>query len=171
MMKLIRKYLVPLCLVLFFQLSCSRPPVPAAADDGYVNPNDLKCSLIGVWESDALVVGIDTIHNSETSVVLSISPDEWATKLKLQPIQTIFNPNKTYVSAYTSIDGKLLKVTAGKWDVEKNHLSIHQLFPDDKEMNYRIDLTAGTAELRSKLDFDGDGKDDDLYYCQMKKVG
>ncbi len=171
MVKFIRKYFVPLCLVVFFQLSCSRPPVPAAPDESYIAPGDLKCSIVGMWESDALVVGIDTVHNSQTSVVLSVTSDEWKKKLKIQPVQTIFNPNKTYISAYTSIDGQLIKFTAGRWDVEKNNLSIHQLFPSDREMNYRIDLTCGAAELRSTLDFDGDGKDDDLYYCQMKKVG
>jgi len=153
-----------------FLLSCSQPPVPEAGNESYNSGGDLRSSLIGTWQSDALVVGIDTMNNSDLNVVLEITKDEWCEKLKLQPIQTIFNANNTYVSAYVSTDGKLLKITAGKWDVGKNQLRIHQLFPIEKQMDYRIDLTAGSAELRSRLDFDGDGKNDDMLFCQMKKV-
>ena len=123
-----------------------------------------------MWKSDALVVGIDTLHNSDMSVVLEVRSDQWEEKLKMQPIQTIFNPNHTYISAYIGTDGKVIKMTAGKWGVKKNNLSIHQLFPSDRQMDYRIDLAAGALELRSKIDFDNDGKNDDLFYCQMKKV-
>ncbi len=165
-----KRSFLPGVIVLLFLFSCSRNPGPPPVEDGNTAENDLRNSLVGLWKSDALVVGIDTIHNTETSVILSVTKDEWTEKLKLQPVQTIFNQNKTYVSAYTSADGKLIRVTAGKWDVGKNQLKIHQLFPNDKQMDYRIDISDGFAELRSRLDFDGDGKNDDMFYCQMKKV-
>ncbi|MCX6290463.1 MAG: hypothetical protein NT126_01710 [Bacteroidetes bacterium] len=166
----LRKYIFPLTIMLLFLLSCSKAPVPPASQDAIQADNDLQSSLVGMWRTDALVVGIDTIHNSDMSVILEVRSDEWVERMKMQPIQTIFNPNKTYISAYTNAEGKVIKVTAGKWSAAKNQLKIHQLFPNDQQMNYRVDLTAGSAELRSKLDFDGDGKDDDFFYCQMKKV-
>ena len=123
-----------------------------------------------MWQMNSLVIGVDTIHNSETSAVLEITPDNWKEKLKLQPIQTLFSPNKTYISAYCSEEGKIIRFTTGRWEVEKNQLKIHQLFPSDKQMNYRIDLSDGCAQLRSKLDFDRDGKSDDMLYYEMKRV-
>jgi len=150
--------------------SCSQSPLPPAVQASDVTSSDLKNSLVGTWWSDELIVGIDTINNSGTSVLLEINKDEWAEKLKMKPIQTIFNPNKTYVSAYCTDEGKIIRVTAGKWTVEKNQLNIHQLYPNDKEMKYRINVDSGYAELSTRLDFDGDGKTDDLYYCQMKKI-
>jgi hypothetical protein len=167
----IKKYFIPFVVVILLFLSCSKTPVPPVQENN-CDPSayDLGNSLVGMWKSDAVIVGIDTIHNSSTSVVLQVNKEEWNDRLHIQPVQTIFNPNKTYVSAYTTTDGKVIKVTAGKWDVGKNQLNIHQLFPNDKQMNYRIDLSDGFAELRSKLDFDGDGKQDDIFYCQMKKI-
>ncbi len=170
MIILFRKCFLPAFIAGLFMLSCSRTPVPPANEENFNAENELRNSMVGMWQSDALVVGIDTIHNSQMSVILEVTKDDWTKKLRMQPMQTIFNPNKTYISAYTSTDGKLIKMTAGKWDVGKNQLKIHQLFPDDKQMDYRIDFTAGVAELRSKLDFDGDGSNDDMFYCQMKKV-
>jgi hypothetical protein len=165
-----KKYFLPFGVVLLLFLSCSRAPVAPADENNWDPSFDPGNSLVGMWKSDAVVVGIDTIHNSPTSVILEVTRDEWSEKLNMQPVQTIFNPNKTYVSAYTTTDGKVIRVTAGKWDVGKNQLNIHQLFPSDKQMNYRIDFSDGFAELRSRLDFDGDGKKDDLFYCQMKKI-
>ena len=123
-----------------------------------------------MWQMNSLVVGIDTIQNSETSCVLQIGKEDWNEKLKLQPIQTLFSPNKTYISAYCTDEGKIIRFTTGRWEMEKNQLKIHQLFPIEKQMNYRIDLSDGSAQLRSHLDFDGDGKTDDMFYCEMKKV-
>ena len=169
MIQSLKVYFFPCCIMLLLFLSCSQtPPTPETNTTAL---NDLKTSLVGTWWSDEIIVGIDTINNSGNSVVLEINKDEWREKLKMQPIQTVFNPNKTYVSAYCTTEGKIIRMTAGKWNVEKNQLKIHQLFPIDRQMQYRIDLTSGYAELRSKLDFDGDGKSDDLYYCQMKKIG
>jgi hypothetical protein len=165
------KYTLPCCMILFIFFSCSRTPVPPPEMDTTSTDNGLKNSLVGMWQSDALVVGIDTINNSENSVILEVTKDQWTEKLRMQPIQTIFNSNNTYITAYTSSDGKLIKMTAGKWNMGKNQLKIHQLFPEERQMNYRIDFTAGCAELRSRLDFDNDGKEDDLFYCQMKRVG
>ena len=164
-----RKYFFPSFIAFLMLLSCTRSPLPQA-EAGNTEENNLSNSIVGYWKSDALVVMIDTIHNSETSVVLNVTKDEWVEKTNLQPIQTIFNKNKTYVSAYASADGKIIRMTAGKWEAGKNQLRIHQLFPSDKQMNYRIDLNDGFAELRSRMDFDGDGKNDDVFYCQMKKV-
>jgi len=167
----IRNNFLPCCIMLLLCYSCSQSPLPPAVQEADNSIGDLKNSLVGTWWSDELIVGIDTINNSKTSVLLEIKKDEWEEKLNMKPIQTIFNPNKTYVSAYCNSEGKIIRVTAGKWTVEKNQLNIHQLFPNDKEMNYRINVDSGYAELRTKLDFDGDGKSDDLYYCQMKKIG
>ncbi len=169
----LKKYSIPFCFLLFTLLACSRAPVmpmnEACSETG--TGTDLQNSLVGMWQMNSLLVGIDTIYNSETSVILQIAQDEWKEKLKLQPIQTLFSPNKTYISAYCTSEGKIIRFTTGRWNVEKNQLKIHQLFPNDQQMNYRIDLSDGCAELRSKLDFDGDGKSDDLLYYQMKKVG
>ena len=160
------------CSVFFlFLLSCSQAPVPPAAEMSTCSSGDLKYSLVGTWWSDEIIVGIDTINNSGTSVLVEVNKDEWREKLKLLPVQTIFNSNKTYLSAYCTTEGKIIRVTAGTWTVEKKQLNIHQLFPTDQQMNYRIDLSSGYAELRSQLDYDGDGKSDDLFYCQMKKAG
>jgi len=153
-----------------FLFSCTQSPLPAPEENSEVS-SDLKNSLVGMWQAYDIIVGIDTIHNSGNSALLEVNNNDWRDKLKLRPIQTIFNANNTYVSAYCTDEGRLIRVTSGKWDMKKNQLNIHQLFPNDKEMNYRIELSAGVAQLRSKLDFDGDGKSDDMYYCQMKKVG
>ena len=167
----VRRWFVPFCILLLLTLSCSRTPLAPAKETSDIASGDVKNSLVGTWWSDEIVVGIDTINNSGNSVVLQINKDGWSEKLNLRPIQTIFNSNKTYVSAYCTTEGKIIKVTVGKWTVDKNQLNIHQLFPSDQQMNYRIDLDSGYAQLRSQLDFDGDGKSDDMFYCQMKKVG
>jgi hypothetical protein len=157
--------------MVFTLFACSRSPVSPTVGESSATATDFKTSLVGMWQMNSLVVDFDTIHNSEMSAVLSIDKDSWNEKLKLQPIQTLFSPNKTYISAYCTDEGKIIRFTTGRWEVEKNQLKIHQLFPSDKQMNYRIDLSDGCAQLRSKLDFDGDGKSDDLFFCEMKKVG
>jgi hypothetical protein len=164
-----RKYSIPACFVLFTLFACSRSPVAPTNEEASTG-SDLKNSLVGMWQMNSLVIGVDTINNSDISGVLEIREDNWNEKLKMQPIQTLFSPNKTYISAYRSEEGKIIRFTTGRWDVDKNQLKIHQLFPSDKQMNYRINLSDGCAELRSKLDFDGDGKNDDLLYYQMKRV-
>ena len=167
----IRKYFVPFTFLLFTLFACSRTPVAPAHEEPSAAGTDIKSSLVGMWQMNSLVVGFDTIHNTQMSCVLQIDCDQWKEKLKLQPIQTLFSPNKTYISAYCTDEGKIIRFTTGRWEVEKNQLKIHQLFPSDKQMNYRIDLTDGCAQLRSKMDFDEDGNTDDLFYCQMKRVG
>jgi hypothetical protein len=166
-----RNYFIPFCFVVFTLLACSRSPVVPAGEAPASTGTDLSYSLVGMWQMNTLVVGIDTIQNSATSGVLEISPDNWNERLKMQPIQTLFSSNKTYISAYCSEEGKIIHFATGRWEVEKNQLKIHQLFPSDKQMNYRIDLTDGCAQLRSHLDFDGDGKTDDMLYYEMKRVG
>jgi hypothetical protein len=168
---MLKRSFFPCCVLVLLLLSCSQHPVAPAVFDDIKSDGDLKNTLVGTWISDAVVVGIDTINNTDLSVLVEINQGDWKEKLHLQPIQTIFNKNKTYVSAYCTTDGKIIRVTAGKWKMEKNRLNIHQLFPNDKQMNYRIDLEDGFAQLKSNLDFDGDGNNDDIFYCQMKKVG
>ena len=171
MVQCLGRYVIPCSILLLLTLSCSQTPVPPAKETCVSPSSDLKNSLVGTWLSDEIIVGIDTINNSGNSVLLEINKEEYQEKLKLRPIQTVFHANKTYVSAYCTTEGKIIRVTAGKWTIEKNKLNIHQLFPSDQQLNYRIDLSAGYAQLRSQLDFDGDGNSDDMFYCQMKKIG
>ena len=122
---------LPCCILFLLMLSCSQAPVLPAVDTTSCSSGDLKYSLVGTWWSDEIMVGIDTINNSGTSCLLEVNKDEWREKLKLLPVQTIFNSNKTYLSAYCTTEGKIVRVTAGTWNVEKKQLNLHQLFPTD----------------------------------------
>src|SRR5438105_32799 len=105
MISFLAKHFFPSFIILFLLFSCTQNPVPPAS----VESSNSKNTLVGTWLTDEILIGIDTIHNSRTSVLLEIKKEEWREKLKLLPIQTIFNQNKTYVSAYSTIEGKIIR--------------------------------------------------------------
>ena len=151
--------------------SCFDKPLPPTTDIVACNePN--RSAIIGTWETDWMIVRIDTINNSETSVVVEITPSDWGDKVKTLPARCRFNDDGTYVSWIYDTDHRLIRKCIGHWNMNAQFLAIEQQYPSARNMVWQVNIPKSSkyAEFFSKYDFDGDGKSDDNIYCQMKRI-
>src|SRR6187399_318878 len=117
--------------------SCFDKPLPPSVDVAVCNESN-QASIVGTWEADWMMVGIDTINNSDNSVVMKVTPSDWGDKTKTLPARSRFNDDGTYVSWIYDSGHKLIRKCIGHWSIADKFLTIEQQFPSVKNMVWKV---------------------------------
>jgi hypothetical protein len=126
--------------------------------------------MIGEWNNLSIRVDIETKKNTDSSEVLNVEQAEWEQRLKIKPIRTYFRADSTWNSAHYNLNDSLVYNPSGKWWIENDSLIMVQTFPSVDTSSYLLKLNKDTASFTSRLDWDMDGKKDDLYVGRQLKV-
>lgn len=134
------------------------------------NGNIKREQMFGEWNNLSIRVDIETKLNTDSNEVLTVEQSEWEQKLKIKPIRTYFRADSTYNSAHFDLKGSLVYNPSGKWWIVRDSLIMAQAFPSVDTSSYLIKLNKDTASFTCRLDWDMDGKKDDLYVGRQFKV-
>ncbi|HEY1040749.1 MAG TPA: hypothetical protein VGF30_15145 [Bacteroidia bacterium] len=153
--------LLVLCAPFFY--FCSRKKID-------IRPS-VSQQIVGEWQNVYIRVEMPTANNTNLLQILEISEENSKQKLKLKPLHTSFNANRTYQSEYKNYNGEIIYNPSGIWTIIGDTLVMMDTYPTrGKHCKYKIDMEAGQVALRSKEDYDYDGKVDDFYYGLYRKV-
>lgn len=128
---------------------------------------DLKTLLPGKWETVAFKVNINTYQNTDSTFVLEVKGGEWEDKLQMRPIQTEYSARNRYQSNYHNLSDSLIRTERGIWNIFGDTL---MLISPEATYQYKVNWQGEMVELRSVLDWDGDGQEDDEYIGIQKLV-
>jgi len=156
------KHYIPLllCLIAFICSACK-----STSEEKVENLNEV---LLGSWENESLDIIIRSVQNQEDSTgTLIVSPGSWEEIMEIKPIITNFEPDSSYSSSYYALDGSLIMNREGTWWVTGD--SLHMT--DGKTISsYKVTFDSGKIHFESLLDWDQDGKRDDLYKSTQVKI-
>lgn len=142
-------------------MNCQSP-----APQNSITTMDLKTTLPGTWETVAFRVNVKSVNNTDSTYLLEVNEGEWEKLLQMRPIQTIYQADNRFYSDYKNLSDSLLRTTRGMWNVFGDTL---MLISPDATYQYQVVLQADKAEFRARLDWDGDGQEDDEYVGIQKK--
>jgi hypothetical protein len=151
-------------LAAIFFISCQN------TDDGKKKDIFEAQDLTGEWNNLSIKINIHSKNNSDSNEVFEVSRPEWEEKLKIKPIRTFFRSDSTWNSAHYNLKDSLVYNPSGKWWIKENKLVMLQDFPSPDTTSYTLLLKKDTASFESLLDWDMDGKKDDLYFGRQLKV-
>ena len=126
-----------------------------------------KQDLIGKWENVSLTVEMPTYGNSDSTSYLKAAEGEWEKVLKIKPIQTTFNEDGSFSSSYFDLDNKPMGIEQGTWFIRNDSLV---LVSNNYGSAYKVTISGDKARFKAFLDWDQDGKSDDLYDGWQKRL-
>jgi hypothetical protein len=144
---------------LLFPLSCTESPPPTKI-------TKWSGKLAGTWESSAFRVTINTANNSDSTYQDAISEDEWASRMKMKPIESYFQQDNKYIAEYRNLGDSLVRRHRGIWNIFGDSLVIIE---PDAIYQYTLSREGDRVLFKSMVDWDGDGKEDDEYIGIYKK--
>lgn len=129
---------------------------------------DLKTVLPGTWEKIGLVVDIQSFDNQDTSFTVELREEDWIRSTQSLPTRTYFDVNNNYRQVFRALNGDTISVSRGMWNTFSDTLLLVE--PDT---SYQFILTLnenGNLEFRRKIDWDGDGIEDDDYLERHRRI-
>ncbi len=117
-----------------------------------------KQNVIGIWENTSLKVTMKLEDGTDS--IANIPEGSWEKVLNIKPIRTTYYPDGTFRSEYTALDGKPMGTEEGTWRMRNDSLILNSLGYDS---GYKVTFKGDKARFVSLLDWDQDGKADDLY--------
>ncbi|MGZ3885104.1 MAG: hypothetical protein ACXVPQ_07670 [Bacteroidia bacterium] len=135
----------------------------------FAMPGDLRRQLIGEWRNVTLHVDVITANGTDKNTVWESNEGNWEERLHIKPIRTFFKDDNTFYSEYYNLKDSLIYRPTGKWDLKGNKLTFYYLKPKADTLYFTLSITNGIATFKGKLDWDEDGKKDDLYAGTQRK--
>ena len=136
----------------------------------------IKDQLVGTWSNTYLKLELNADGPKDSVKVNEVKEENWGEQLGIKPIVTTFKEDGTYGSKYYNLKDSLVRETTGKWTImEGDSLLMTELTPEKSEFKLHLsfakkaDGKTDLARFKGVIDFDMDGKADDLYYGEQKR--
>ena len=160
-------------LLLSILFSCS-PRTSESNDSSDKNQDDtsdakienLKQALTGEWRNVSMKVNITSLNNTSRDSVTDVPEGQWETIMDIKPIRTVFREDGTFRSEYRNLADSIVFVSDGTWSVTGDSLSMTE---SGNTSSYFTRISNGKAEFTGYIDWDQDGKADDLYFGIQEK--
>lgn len=123
--------------------------------------------LIGKWSNLDLKVLVNHASSEDSAYTFVVPPGEWEQILNIKPILTEFKSDGTYSSEYRSLQDSVIRETDGTWDMIADTLI---LIEEGTATRYHFKIEGSEVIFKGWLDWDQDGKLDDLYSGRQVKV-
>jgi len=138
---------------------------------GCSKKSPLEKSLVGRWENIGLHITVNTYMNTDSTVILDLTEDNLRNGFATKPFVTILRDDGTYLLEIRSKTDSLVNSSSGEWKVDADSLIMHQLKPGLATFTYHVRIFDGTAEFRTMVDYDRDGKVDDEILSRSRRIG
>lgn len=126
----------------------------------------LEKEIVGEWVNSSMRVWVNSYNNSDTSFIVDIDEDNWELKMSIKPIVTTIYDDGTYISEFRNSLDQVTYKPEGTWMVDGDSL----IMEDHQAVyRYQIFIDGDIAEFRSMIDWDHDGKADDVYSGVQRK--
>ncbi|MDZ4678825.1 MAG: hypothetical protein SH848_18105 [Saprospiraceae bacterium] len=125
--------------------------------------------FIGEWRNESMRVEYATYRGSDSTFVMEVPAGKWEAKMKMQPIRTTYKADGSYVSEYRTLTDSISLRRKGTWTANGKRLILRETEPDSREYVNDYSISGKRARFSSTLDFDSDGKNDDLYQGVQRK--
>ncbi len=122
--------------------------------------------LSGVWESASFRVEVRTPNNTDTTHLIEVSEQEWAQKMKMKPIEAYYQQDHKYVAEYRNLSDSLIRRHRGIWNTFGDTLVVIE---PDAIYQYTMEWENQKVLFKSRVDWDADGLEDDIYIGIYKK--
>lgn len=123
-------------------------------------------NLVGVWESSAFRVNVNTANNTDSSYQVVVPEEEWEDRMNMKPIEAYFQQDNKYIAEYRNLNDSLIRRHRGIWNTFGDSLVIIE---PDAIYQYIMTRENKRVLFHSLVDWDGDGKEDDEYVGIYKK--
>lgn len=123
--------------------------------------------LLGTWKNTSLKVKVNTIQNQDSTSWLIARRGQWEEVLKIKPIETTYSSDGSFQSVYTSLDNQSLGTEKGRWRLKGDSLILSS---DNYNHSYKLEWVENELRFTAWLDWDQDGKKDDLYSGLQMKI-
>jgi hypothetical protein len=154
---------LPFFIFLALVIGCSSDPA-STTDSGKA---DLQKTLPGTWESVSLRVDINSANGTDTSYVFEVREEEWVNRLGVKPVKTYYKLDNKYEQVFTSLTDTILSTSRGMWNVFGDTL---MMVEPNATYHYEAGVENGLISLKARLDWDGDGEEDDDYVGVHRKI-
>lgn len=124
-----------------------------------------ESQLIGQWTNLSLLVTMQRLEKQDS--ILEAKEGEWEKVLKMKPILSEFYEDGTFTAKYSNLQEEIIKIDSGQWHVRNDSLVI---ITDGRETAYHFTIINDRIVYKSKLDWDGDGKSNDVYDAVQIRV-
>lgn len=126
--------------------------------------------LYGVWEGVSFQVTVNSAENlPDSSFIFNVTEGDWEQLLQVKPVRTIYLPDSTYVQEFRNLGGEIYDSSKGLWRTLGDTL---MLLERDAQYMYDSEIAEnGLLWLRSLVDWDGDGQEDDEYRAAHRLIG
>ena len=160
-----------LIITLLFACSRNGSEQKTLEDQNAVQPSidkekSLKSLLPGEWRNLSMKVNIKSFKNSLKDSITEVPEGQWEAILKIMPIRTFFKEDGTFSSEYRNLSDSIVFTSSGTWTAIGDTLSMTEAGGTSK---YFTRIVNGKAEFTGYIDWDEDGKTDDLYFGIQKK--
>ena len=126
--------------------------------------------LIGEWNNLSIKISMNSKNNSDSNELLEVDRPVWEQTLKIKPIRTFFRADSSWNAAHYNLKDSLVYNPSGKWWFENDKLIMMQYFPSLDTTAYDLDIKNDTATFEANVDWDRDGKKDDVYFGKQIRV-
>ena len=120
--------------------------------------------LIGEWNNLSIKISMNSKNNSDSNELLEVDRPVWEQTLKIKPIRTFFRADSSWNAAHYNLKDSLVYNPSGKWWFENDKLIMMQYFPSPDTTAYDLDIKNDTATFEANVDWDRDGKKNDVYF-------
>ncbi len=125
--------------------------------------------FFGEWRNESMRVECATYRGSDSTFVIDVPAGQWEAKMRMQPIRTTYKADGSYVSEYRTLSDSISLRRKGTWTANGKRLILRETEPDSREYVNEYSISGKRARFSSTLDFDSDGKTDDLYEGVQRK--
>jgi len=132
--------------------------------------DDLAHALVGEWYNRYLRVDLNGPSGARQT--MEADSTNWEQRLHIKPIHTFFLADGSYYSEYRNLQDSLVRKSTGSWTIDKSDtLVMMEKTPETNTMRLKLTIQGRQATFSGLIDFDGEGKANDVYYgIQQKKA-
>jgi hypothetical protein len=133
------------------------------------NSEDLRKQLIGQWRNLTIHIDIMSADNTDKKEVWEANESNWEKQFKIKPIHTYFKEDNTFYSEYYTLKDSMFYRPTGKWTLKGNNLTFYYEKPKVDTLYFTVSIKDNIATFHGILDWDEDGKKDDIYDGTQRK--
>lgn len=126
--------------------------------------------LSGIWQSTRVMVEINHKGEGNASTLLAEGQDEFVEQLGIKSNVGEYRRDGTYTETYVGLKDAIIYQPSGTWSVEGDTFLVRQTQPAPLLHRFHLHQQGDRATFTGYVDWDQDGKQDDLFTGTSVKV-
>lgn len=156
------KTLAQIVILLLLIFACTDTKKKETATET-VPESNLQEAVVATWTNLTLNVTMPLAVGDSS---ITVEEGKWEEVLGIKPIVTTINEDGTFSSNYYTLEDELMMTSNGSWSVNNDSLTMIQ---NGVPTTYHLSIQDSIGTFTGYLDWDQDGKSDDLYIGTQKK--